>query len=75
KISGDPRHINVEIVSEGETEQRMFSRWSMGFWDMENENIKNLNRSPSQKKMTLWELANDPLMSLAFFEAISRTDL
>ena len=75
KISGDPRHINVEIVSEGETEQRMFSRWSMGFWDMENENIKNLNRSPSQKKMTLWELAKDPLMSLAFFEAISRTDL
>lgn len=75
KISKDSRHMNVEIVAEGETEERMFSRWSMGFWDMENENIKNLNRTPSQNKMTLWELANDPLMSLAFFEAISRTDL
>ncbi|WP_377507298.1 BLUF domain-containing protein [Octadecabacter sp. R77987] len=31
RISGDPRHHTIIVLDEGQTDERMFGEWSMGF--------------------------------------------
>ncbi len=35
KIKADTRHRNVRVIEEGTREQRVFSRWSMGFVNLD----------------------------------------
>jgi len=42
KINLDPRHKGVIKLLDGERDMRCFPEWSMGFHDLNNEELKNL---------------------------------
>jgi hypothetical protein len=42
-ISNDTRHKRVTVLLEGESPDRIFDRWSMGFKNLNDEDFKNLS--------------------------------
>ena len=42
KISKDPRHVDVTIVSKTYVQEREFPEWEMGFINMDDAEIKNM---------------------------------
>lgn len=43
KIVVDPRHKKVTIVIEGESEERIFKDWSMGFKKLSHQEVQDLS--------------------------------
>lgn len=43
KIAGDARHKRIAIVIEGDSKERMFQNWSMGFKKLGSEELKSLS--------------------------------
>jgi hypothetical protein len=43
KIKEDPRHRKVTVVLEGNTEQRIFKNWSMGFKKLDDHEFEQLS--------------------------------
>jgi hypothetical protein len=43
RIADDPRHRKVTVVLEGDHEQRMFDRWSMGFKSLTDVQFRELS--------------------------------
>ena len=41
RISSDTRHHTIVIIDEGTIEERMFSNWSMGFRNVDAEDLKH----------------------------------
>lgn len=42
RISGDPRHHTVIVLEEGESDERMFGDWSMGFRNVDAEDLAQI---------------------------------
>ena len=41
-ISNDKRHINTILVAEGEKVERSFDNWSMAFYELSDDDVKDL---------------------------------
>jgi len=64
KIGNDPRHRGEITLREGFTEERQFPDWSMGFRDLESQEIRKL---PGYN-----EFLNTPLTGREFFKDPTR---
>ena len=42
RISGDPRHHTIIVLEEGESDERMFGDWSMGFRNVDAEDLAQI---------------------------------
>ncbi len=73
KIRCDPRHHNLRVVVEGETERRVFPDWSMGFRDMSA--IYDLPEFAAWQKTTrsLLEFGEDAPACYAYITAFARS--
>jgi hypothetical protein len=62
RISNDTRHHEPTILLEGETKQRDFADWSMGFHDLDAETARETpGYSPFlDAKFSVFEFASDP---------------
>ncbi|MBF0229933.1 MAG: EAL domain-containing protein [Desulfamplus sp.] len=75
KIVDDQRHNDVRIVLRTFNERRLFSDWTMGYWNMK-ETGSDIDFSTWQKQtFSLLEISNDAKLCYAFFEALSSKNL
>jgi diguanylate cyclase (GGDEF)-like protein/PAS domain S-box-containing protein len=75
KIVDDQRHNDVRIVLRTFNERRLFSDWTMGYWNMK-ETGSDIDFSTWQKQtFSLLEISNDAKLCYSFFEALSSKNL
>ncbi|OQX21220.1 MAG: hypothetical protein BWK80_34050 [Desulfobacteraceae bacterium IS3] len=75
KIADDRRHDDVRIVLRTFNERRLFSDWTMGYWNMKDTG-SDIDFSTWQKQtLSLLEISNDAKLCYAFFEALSSKNL
>lgn len=75
RISQDQRHEKPTIVLRGKTKRRLFTEWSMGFWNMSTP-VDNESDFLSWQKRTisLLDASQDARFCYAFFKALSRAE-
>ncbi len=75
RISRDPRHENPSIIMRGKARRRLFTEWSMGFWDM-SAPVDNESDFPAWQKRTisLLDASQDARFCFAFFKALSHAE-
>lgn len=72
KIYNDKRHTDITTVMKGYLEDRLFWKWSMGYWDM-GSSIKNQNVEVLlQKEVSLKDLSQDPRLCYSIFEGFAK---
>ena len=75
RIARDPRHEEPSVIIRGQARQRLFTDWSMGFWNMEaalateGDFISWQNRT-----ISLIEASQNARFCYAFFVALSQTE-
>ncbi|MBF0302126.1 MAG: EAL domain-containing protein [Desulfamplus sp.] len=75
KVMNDSRHSDIKIILRAFNERRLFTDWTMGYWNME-ESGAQIDFSTWQKQtFSLLEISNDTKLCYAFFEAISSKNL
>ncbi|MBF0469382.1 MAG: EAL domain-containing protein, partial [Desulfamplus sp.] len=75
KIVNDRRHDNVRIILSTFNKKRLFTDWTMGYWNMRDAGSE-IDFSTWQKQtFNLLEISNDAKLCYAFFEAISSKKL
>ena len=71
-ISNDKRHINTILVAEGEKVERSFDNWSMAFYELSDDDVKNLFvdnfiafsdivKKPTFSSIVFWNMAKELL--------------
>ncbi|SEP58735.1 PAS domain S-box-containing protein/diguanylate cyclase (GGDEF) domain-containing protein [Ectothiorhodospira magna] len=72
RIINDPRHQQIQIVGRGYAPHRLFSDWSMGYWQIIDFDDATTEVSAWQKRtLSLLEISADTRLAYAFFEALS----
>ncbi len=75
KVMEDSRHSDIRIILRAFNERRLFTDWTMGYWNMKESGAK-IDFSTWQKQtFSLLEISNDAKLCYAFFEAISSKNL
>ncbi|MBF0210426.1 MAG: EAL domain-containing protein [Desulfamplus sp.] len=75
KVIDDPRHRDVNIILRTFNERRLFTDWTMGFWNMK-EAGSQIDFSTWQKHtFSLLDISNDAKLCYSLFEAISSKNL
>ena len=75
RIAGDPRHEVTCVIIRGQAKRRLFTDWSMGFWDMDAPLATDVDFMSWQKRtISLLEASQDARFCYAFFEALSRAE-
>jgi len=57
RISGDTRHHTIVIIDEGKIEDRMFTNWSMGFKNVDAEDLSRVDGFADLGSDAFWETA------------------
>ena len=71
-ISNDKRHINTILVAEGEKVERSFDNWSMAFYELSDDDVKDLFvdnfiafsdivKKPTFSSIVFWNMAKELL--------------
>jgi hypothetical protein len=62
RIARDPRHRDATLLLEGETAERDFADWSMGFQDLDEETARSTPGYSSflDAKFSVFDFASDP---------------
>jgi hypothetical protein len=63
RISNDTRHHTVVVIDEGTVEDRMFSNWSMGFKNVDEDDLKGVEGFADLGSNAFWERASDGALS------------
>ncbi len=72
RIVNDPRHQQIQVVGRGYAPHRLFSDWSMGYWQISDFDDATAEVSTWQKRtLSLLEISADTRLAYAFFEALS----
>ena len=53
KIKKDPRHFQIDVLSKGESQNRIFKSWNMGFINMDDLEIGQRNKLIDQATAAL----------------------
>lgn len=61
RIALDPRHRNLAVLVEGDTDRRRFPDWSMGYRSLDRENSAALGRFELQRDAVAERLADADL--------------
>jgi hypothetical protein len=56
RISSDPRHHGIRILYEGEVKERDFSEWTMGFADLDDDELRSKEGYSEYLNLPLGEL-------------------
>jgi hypothetical protein len=74
RIARDPRHEDLCVIIRGQAKRRLFTDWSMGFWNMDVPLATDIDFMSWQKRtISLFEASDDARFCYAFFEALSQT--
>lgn len=72
RIVKDPRHLEMSVVTRGYAPHRLFSDWSMAYWQIGDANDATTEVTTWQKRtLSLLEISADTRLAYAFFEALS----
>jgi diguanylate cyclase (GGDEF)-like protein/PAS domain S-box-containing protein len=72
RIAEDPRHSEPLVVVRGYARQRLFSNWSMGFWDLEaTAGADSQPTAQHSRSISLLKASEDARFCYALFEALS----
>ncbi|MGI3187038.1 BLUF domain-containing protein [Nioella aestuarii] len=63
RISSDNRHHTIVIIDEGSIEERMFSNWSMGFRNLDAEDLKHAEGFSDLGSDAFWAQINEKNLS------------
>lgn len=63
RISEDTRHHTIVVIDEGTIDERMFSNWSMGFRNVDAEDLKNVEGFADLGSDTFWEKIGEQNLS------------
>lgn len=75
RIARDPRHEDPCVIIRGQAKRRLFTDWSMGFWNMDAPLATDIDFMSWQKRtISLLEASQDARFCYAFFEALSRAE-
>jgi hypothetical protein len=75
RIAQDPRHENLSVIMYGYEKGRLFTDWSMGFWNMGRLPEMDIDFINWQKQViSLLDVSQDARFCYAFFEALSKTE-
>jgi diguanylate cyclase (GGDEF)-like protein/PAS domain S-box-containing protein len=75
RIARDPRHHDPSVIIRGQAKRRLFTDWSMGFWNMDAPLATEADFMSWQKRtISLLEASQDARFCYAFFEALSKAD-
>lgn len=55
RVSGDPRHHTIIVLEEGESDERMFGDWSMGFRNVDAEDLAQIPGFSELGSDEFWE--------------------
>ncbi|MGB5560154.1 MAG: BLUF domain-containing protein [Paracoccaceae bacterium] len=58
RISNDPRHHTIVVIEEGDSEDRMFGDWSMGFKNVEADDLKDFEGFADLGGDAFWAAVN-----------------
>ena len=68
KIENDSRHSNVTLLAKGEKEKKQFSHWSMAFYKLNIDEIKDMGKEVFiDNFITFSELADKPTFPSLLF--------
>jgi diguanylate cyclase (GGDEF)-like protein/PAS domain S-box-containing protein len=73
KISTDTRHTDVNIIMTTHSDERTFSDWTMGFWDMGGTDGKHDFSQWQGRTFNFLELSKDARLCYALFEGLSNS--
>lgn len=71
KILNDKRHTEVTTIMKGFLKKRLFSDWSMAFWDINTTNQEQYIEALDNKEITLKELSMDPKLCYAILGGLA----
>lgn len=72
RILADPRHSNVDVLQDIEREQREFGRWSMGFKDLDADELARGDFEPFLgRALTLDQMGLRPVHALRLLRTVS----
>jgi diguanylate cyclase (GGDEF)-like protein/PAS domain S-box-containing protein len=76
RIAADPRHQQPIVILRGYAPRRLFSDWSMGFWNMDKptEPLSDNFEQWQGQTLSLLDASRDARFCYALFEAMSRTN-
>jgi len=63
RISADNRHHTIIVIDEGEVDDRMFSNWSMGFKNVDADDLKDVEGFADLGSDAFWERASEDTLS------------
>ena len=73
EIAHDPRHSHVAVLQMNDTEHRYFSDWSMGFYNLNNEDDLNQLTHFSDQKIEFSEFRHDAPKAYQLLKQFSLT--
>lgn len=75
RIQRDPRHRDVTVLLQGETDECDFSDWSMGFQNLDEQDARNIPGYSSflDADFSVFEFASDPSRAHQLLRIFRRT--
>lgn len=70
-IFKDTRHHSIHYIAQGPTHRRLFHTWSMGFMDLEANNLPAVIMDYSTHSAKLDAIISDPWLAYSLFQAMS----
>ncbi|MDD3354594.1 EAL domain-containing protein [Zoogloea sp.] len=74
RIRADGRHADFRVVTEGPLHRRTFTDWGMVLLKLDHDHIKTDLSTAQKRRLTFFDLADDPQLCYAFIAAHAARD-